>query len=440
MKIKRIKINDFRGFREFVVDIPTDSNVIAFIGKNGAGKTAILDSVSLLLSILVKNIRSKFGNKLPSKFLNKDDINSQAERYQIQIEFYCTNNHYSSSSYTISLTESLNDKRIIDGTYNDFVDTTRSLLNIPILIHYQINRNVVEKTQKTNSSSKYTRGYADAPQFSTYENAFSGNINSFNDFVKWFREEEDLENQIQRDHRNFDHRNDRLEVVRNAINKFLNKFDESARFSDLRIERERTSSKSIRLGQESIVSSLVIDKDGQKFKFSQLSSGETTILSLVVDIARRLTIANPDIYDKLSGEGIVLIDEIDLHLHPQWQRRFLPALVHTFPNLQFIVTTHSPQVLSHIVRDSVFLLENNKISDRDIYTEGRDSNAILQDAFHLSIIEKEDQREIDDIYHLIDEHNVKKAQMKLDKLKEKRGQNDREVLRMQSYIDMDNVV
>jgi predicted ATP-binding protein involved in virulence len=153
-----------------------------------------------------------------------------------------------------------------------------------------------------------------------------------------------------------------------------------------------------------------------------------------------LTIANPEIYDKLSGEGIVLIDEIDLHLHPQWQRRFLPALVHTFPNLQFIVTTHSPQVLSHIARDSVFLLEDNKISERDIYTEGRDSNAILQDAFHLSIIEKEDQREIDDIYHLIDEHNVKKAQMKLDKLKEKRGQNDREVLRMQSYIDMDNVV
>jgi predicted ATP-binding protein involved in virulence len=439
MKIKRIKINDFRGFREFVVGIPTDSNVIAFIGKNGAGKSAILDSVSLLLSILVKNIRSK-TNGLPSQFLNKDDINSHAERYQIQIDFCCTNNHYSSNPYTISLTESLNDKRIIDGTYNDFVDTTRSLLNIPILIHYQINRNVVEKTKKTNSPPKYTRGYDDAPQFSTYENAFSGNINSFNDFVKWFREEEDLENQIQRDHRNFEHRNDRLEVVRNAINKFLNKFDESARFSDLRIERERTSSKSIRLGQESIVSSLVIDKDGQKFKFSQLSSGETTILSLVVDIARRLTIANPDIYDKLSGEGIVLIDEIDLHLHPQWQRKFLPALVHTFPNLQFIVTTHSPQVLSHIARDSVFLLEDNKISERDIYTEGRDSNSILQDAFHVPIVEEEYEREINEIYYLIDEHNLEKAQMKLEKLKEKRGEDDREVLRMESFINMDRVL
>ena len=439
MKIKRIKINDFRGFREFVVDIPTDSNVIVFIGENGAGKSAILDSVSLLLSILVKNIRSK-TNALPSKFLNKDDINSHAERYQIQIEFCCTNKYYSSNAYTISLTESLNDKRLIDGTYNDFVDTTRSLSNIPILIHYQINRNVVEKNKKTNSSPKYTRGYDDAAQFSTYENAFSDNISAFNDFIKWFREEEDLENQIQRDHRNFDHRNDRLEVVRNTINKFLNKFDESARFSHLRIERERASSKSIKLGQESIVSSLVIDKNGQKFKFSQLSSGETTILSLVVDIARRLTIANPEIYDKLSGEGIILIDEIDLHLHPQWQRRFLPALVHTFPNLQFIATTHSPQVLSHIARDSVFSLENNKISDRDIYTEGRDSNSILQDAFHVPIVEEKYEREINEIYYLIDEHNVGEAQTKLEKLKEKRGEDDREVLRMQSYIDMDSIL
>ena len=439
MKIKQIKINNFRGFCEFVVDIPSESNVIAFIGKNGAGKTAILDAVSLLLSILVKNIRSKFTNKLPSKFLNKDDINSQAEGYQIQIDFCCTNKCYSSNSYTISLTESLNDKRLIDGTYNDFVDVTRSLLNIPILIHYQINRNVVEKNKKTNSSPKYTRGYDDDAQFSTYENAFSGNTNSFNDFVKWFKEEEDLENQIQRDHRNFDHRNDRLEVVRNAINKFLNEFDESARFSHLRIERERTSSKSIKLGQELIESSLVINKDGQKIKFSQLSSGETTIISLVVDIARRLTIANPDIYDKLSGEGIVLIDEIDLHLHPQWQRKFLPALVHTFPSLQFIVTTHSPQVLSHISRDGVFLLENNKISYLDIYTEGRDSNSILQDAFHVPIIEEEYEREINEIYYLIDEHNVEKAQIKLEQLKEKRGEDDREVLRMQSYIDMDSV-
>jgi hypothetical protein len=88
----------------------------------------------------------------------------------------------------------------------------------------------------------------------------------------------------------------------------------------------------------------------------------------------------------------------------------------------------------------VFLLEDNKISDRDIYTEGRDSNSILQDAFHVPIVEEEYEREINEIYYLIDEHNLEKAQTKLEKLKEKRGEDDREVLRMQSYIDMDRVL
>lgn len=160
------------------------------------------------------------------------------------------------------------------------------------------------------------------------------------------------------------------------------------------------------------------------------------ILSLVVDIARRLAIANPSLDNKLEGEGIVLIDEIDLHLHPQWQRKLLPALTHTFPNIQFIVTTHSPQVLSHLSRESVFLLEDNQISDREIYTEGRDSNSILQDAFHVPKYAEEYEKELNEIYRLIDSYDGENAQDMLDKLIEKRGESDLEVMRMQSYIDL----
>ena len=160
------------------------------------------------------------------------------------------------------------------------------------------------------------------------------------------------------------------------------------------------------------------------------------MLSLVVDIARRLAIANPSLDNKLEGEGIVLIDEIDLHLHPQWQRKLLPALTHTFPNIQFIVTTHSPQVLSHLPKESVFLLEDNKISDQEIYTEGRDSNSILLDAFQVPEIDKEYEVEIKEIYNLISKYDVENALKKLENLKEKRGEYDREVMRMQSYIDI----
>jgi predicted ATP-binding protein involved in virulence len=86
-----------------------------------------------------------------------------------------------------------------------------------------------------------------------------------------------------------------------------------------------------------------------------LSDGEKCLLAMVGDLARRLAIANPDYPDALQGEAIVLIDEIELHLHPSWQRNIIPALKRTFPKCQFIITTHSPQVLSYIQPKNIYL-------------------------------------------------------------------------------------
>lgn len=75
-----------------------------------------------------------------------------------------------------------------------------------------------------------------------------------------------------------------------------------------------------------------------------MSDGYRIIVALVADIASRLAEANPQLENPLLGEGIVLIDEADLHLHPSWQRRFLKDLSNTFPNIHFITTTHSPLI------------------------------------------------------------------------------------------------
>ncbi|BBC24251.1 AAA family ATPase [Pseudanabaena sp. ABRG5-3] len=445
MKINWLSIKDFRGFRDCGITFPKNSNIVVFIGINGAGKSAILEAISILLNVLVKDICSqKRTSPLSYKELSSDDINLKAKSYRLDMIFSSqVKNHQVfrnkdlGDKYNITLVYKQNR---IDGTYRDFVKNIKSsileseleLLDLPIFIYYSINRNVVDNTK--NGKPKQINKYQE-PQYLAYENAFSSHVNSFNEFVQWFKMEEDFEHQLQIDYKDFDYRNRRLEVIRYAINKFLNVFD-FAKFSDLKIERERTINYPISLSQESIISSLTIDKDGQRFKFSQLSSGEKMMLSLVVDVARRLAIANPSLDNKLEGEGIVLIDEIDLHLHPQWQRKLLPALTHTFPNIQFIVTTHSPQVLSHLPRESVFLLEDNKISDREIYTEGRDSNSILLDAFHVPEVDKEYEVEIKEIYDLISNYDAENAQQKLEKLKEKRGEYDREIMRMQSYIDI----
>lgn len=77
----------------------------------------------------------------------------------------------------------------------------------------------------------------------------------------------------------------------------------------------------------------------------QLSDGEKCTLALFGDIARRLAIANPSLDDPLQGDGVVLIDELELHMHTSWQRKVISMLKKTFPNIQFIITTHSPQIL-----------------------------------------------------------------------------------------------
>jgi predicted ATP-binding protein involved in virulence len=94
----------------------------------------------------------------------------------------------------------------------------------------------------------------------------------------------------------------------------------------------------------------------QTLRIDQLSDGYRTTLAMVMDIASRMAEANPKEDDILGTEGIVLIDEVDLHLHPSWQQRILDNLLNTFPNIQFIVTTHSPQVLSTVKREQIRIL------------------------------------------------------------------------------------
>ncbi|HHQ4394817.1 TPA: AAA family ATPase, partial [Vibrio cholerae] len=89
---------------------------------------------------------------------------------------------------------------------------------------------------------------------------------------------------------------------------------------------------------------MTVIKNGSEISIFNLSQGEKTLIALVSDIARRLVILNPSLENPLNGYGIVLIDEIDLHLHPKWQQTIVQKLENTFPNIQFILSTHSPLV------------------------------------------------------------------------------------------------
>ncbi|MDU1666523.1 MAG: AAA family ATPase, partial [Bradyrhizobium sp.] len=126
------------------------------------------------------------------------------------------------------------------------------------------------------------------------------------------------------------------------------------------------------------------DGEHQVMELGQLSDGYRNLLALFLDFARRLVQANPTWPNPLEAPGILLIDEIELHLHPRWQQTVIPSLRSAFPNTQLIITTHSPAVLTTVRREHIHLLtsehEFESLPD-DVGTYGAENSRVLAEVF-----------------------------------------------------------
>jgi predicted ATP-binding protein involved in virulence len=114
-------------------------------------------------------------------------------------------------------------------------------------------------------------------------------------------------------------------------------------------------------------------------ELEQLSDGYRNLLAVILDFARRLAQAHPNWDEPLKAPGILLIDEVELHLHPQWQQRIIPNLRNVFPNTQLIIATHSPQVLTTVEREKISIIKENKLYAPVSSTFGAESNRVMQE-------------------------------------------------------------
>jgi predicted ATP-binding protein involved in virulence len=297
----------------------------------------------------------------------------------------------------------------VEGAWSLVDDIWESLnsdpaANIPIVVHYPVDR-VVSEMPLNPPSADYR-----FDQVTVYTDAIAGRI-EFHSFFQWYRAREDLENEGLRT--DSTRRDKQLEAVRNAIYKVR------PEFSNLRVRR------SPRLG-------MIVTKHGQELDLRQLSDGEKCMLSMIGDIARRLAIANPSLDDPLSGEGVVLIDEIDLHLHPGWQREIIPRLQSTFPNCQFIAATHSPQVLSSAKGATVYLLMvvNGSIKAKKLPGPyGKDTNTILEELMGVTERPPEVQEKILKYFERIENGELAEAEELRQALALDIGEDDPELVR-----------
>ena len=177
--------------------------------------------------------------------------------------------------------------------------------------------------------------------------------------------------------------------------------------------------------------------DGHAAPWSELSDGYHVFIALVADIARRAVMLNEfDGAEALARvEGVVLIDEIDLHLHPRWQREALPRLRDVFPKLQLIITTHSPQALSSVENRQVRRLVDGRLQEHQVFVEGRDTNAILCDLMHTDERDESGAVELNRLHRAIDRGDRVEAERIYRELAERWGDNDPALIRAGWFME-----
>jgi len=181
-----------------------------------------------------------------------------------------------------------------------------------------------------------------------------------------------------------------------------------------------------------------VTKSGKPLFLEQLSDGERGLLALVFDLTRRLAIANPDSDNPIAkGVALVLIDEIELHLHPRWQRDVLQRLSDTFKACQFVVTTHSPLVLGEVPARCVRFLEfvDGRVTVT-VPTEayGMDANRILQEFMGAPVRNREVDEQLKALFDLIDQERFSDAREAIAALEDKLGEDEPELTRASSLI------
>lgn len=427
MEIKNFELTNVGLFSNVELSLaPTErkkSNITVIVGNNGAGKTTLLRSLATSLSWFVARVRTDKGSGSP---ISEENIRNHEPMsmikvdvfdYQSELEEFTEGLIYSWSvvrtrrGHRSQHVSSLNDASGLALRYKSLL-TENENASLPLVAFYPVERSVIEIPLKIKNRHSFQ-------QLDGYDDSLNRGVD-FRRFFEWFREREDTENEqgisdevLQRikdalgednnlwemlTKANASSRDRQLEAVRSAIRTFM------PGFSNLRIRRKPRLHMSI-------------DKQGQQFNVSQLSQGEKSLLALVGDIARRLAMMNPGLENPLEGDGVVLIDEVDLHLHPRWQRTLLKQLGTTFPNCQFVLTTHSPLVISEAKDELCYVLDSGELSLVED-TFGLDANQVLLQVMDTNIRNAEIQSMLDILLDTIQEQDLVRARERLAQLKD----------------------
>lgn len=408
IRLDSLELFDFRAFTHLRGSFESDLTVI--IGDNGKGKTSILNAIAKTISWIASNILREDGAGQRVSDLYDIKKSSKNKYTDILMDFSYGNGAKRIAARLSRASLGTKNKRDSDiKLLKYFADIFRVInekqtINLPLFAFYSVERShPTIRSNKENTSLREER-------FDAYTSSLVG-AGKFEHFIEWFislhkKAENDgsaeistLQEQVSGLQHSIANGALSLESIlrdtQDKLDKSMEKFAEAKKNNTL------TDSQRMKIVVQAICSIIpsisniwvetssgsdivMVNNDGIDIRVEQLSDGQRVFLSLVSDLVRRLIMLNPKLANPLEGLGIVLIDEVELHLHPKWQQNIVPDLQKHFPNLQLIITTHSPLVLSTIDKrnirlfDSINLNELINLVKPDFQTKGVINSDVLE--------------------------------------------------------------
>lgn len=410
MFVDKLALKNFRKYESLEIEFKNKVSVI--VGQNGSGKSTVLDAISYLISVCMDNlmISSKKNLKLSDVHQQKETLGELSNNklyYPVVMDLYgCIDGVKYHSGISANQIES----SMMYCTPNVSDELRKKLNNnsfdtlLPVICVYSAGR--LWETEGINELTETT---------SMRENGYNSCLNAHLDSKSmntWFEKMTYVELQ----------KNTKLSTLQAVYLAIKKSFAVISESTNIIIETDLINH-GLEISYE--------DKSNKSYKMalSQLSDGYRCTVSLIADIAYRMATLNPQLGEKVIEEtdGIVLIDEVDLHLHPEWQQKILGVLTEVFPKVQFIVTTHAPAVINSVKSESLIILEDDIA--REPYGEvyGKDVNTIISGIMGASERPEAVKVLFKDFYKAIDDNNLQNATEILSVIEKEIGNDDTEL-------------
>lgn len=413
MRIERLTVQNFKKFADQTFTLHPQFTLL--VGENGSGKTTVLDALAVAIGVWLVKTPDTMLNSSRRNIL-KGEIRLEPSREGDRIQFQQCRPVFVKVTGQIGERDNLTWNRQIttEGKITNNAEAEAALAVIsdiysrdakgehvlcPVLAYYGAGRAWLPSNERKKGEA---RG-GPARRWAAFYDCFNERIR-FTELADWFKRETiAIGNRKGRKRPGF-------EVVQKAIIGCVP--DADAVWFDP--DREE----------------IILSIGGNAQPFDNLSAGQRMMLALVADIAIKAVTQNAFLLppDELGPEdellprllqktpGVVLIDELDVHLHPRWQRRVATDLKRTFPGIQFVCTSHSPQVIGEVSRDEVRLLEPEGIMPPSV-ARGADSNWILDHIMDAESRNDESETLIEKVEESLEEGRLSQAREHLESLR-----------------------